>query len=245
MFIRGFYFAPDGGGSGGGSGEGGGAGGNAGGGADGGTGGNNGGGEGGNGSGSGNTGQNNGGSSNNAGGNGDPASSGGTGGASDKGGGGSGSKPEFTPEQQAFISRQIEEGKQQAKRAAKREAEEAKLKEEGKFKDLHASLETRVKDELEPKAALADKLTATVNKLVDDEVKGWPDALKKQDPGAEKVEERLNWVERSRDLAKELLANKQAPNGEHGKGTEGKPTIKEDVNTFLTRKYAIPGADKK
>lgn len=114
-----------------------------------------------------------------------------------------------------------------------------KAKEEGRFKDLHGDLETRVKTELEPKAALADKLSTRVNTLIDSETKDWPEAVKKTDPGKENAETRMDWVERSRDLAKALKeGTKTAPEGEHGNGSEVTKTAKDGANEFLKSKYS-------
>lgn len=130
-------------------------------------------------------------------------------------------KVEFTPEQQAELDRIAGEARKQGRKAAQDEANNAKLKEEGKFKDLHEALEQEVETNLKPKAALADKLSKRINDTVTATVKGWPDALKKQDPGPDNVEARLDWFDRSQDLAKELLANKKAPDTESGGGSGG------------------------
>jgi hypothetical protein len=127
----------------------------------------------------------------------------------------------------------------------RRKAADAKLKEEGKFKDLHAALETRVKDDLEPKAALAERLALRVNSSIDAEVKDWPPSLKKTDPGKDDVEKRLQWAENSRDLAKELGAGRKAPNGEHGDGSDARGNgKKESASTaaqVVGRRYRVPG----
>ena len=120
-----------------------------------------------------------------------------------------------------------------------------KAKEEGRFKDLHETLEKRVKEELEPKAALADKLSTRVNTLIDSEIKDWPEAVKKTDPGTSNAETRMDWVERSRDLAKQLTETKTAPEGEHGNGSEVTKTAKDGANAFMKAKYGRKGGDGK
>jgi hypothetical protein len=151
-------------------------------------------------------------------------------------------KVEFTPEQQAELDRIAGEARKQGRKAAQDEANNAKLKEEGKFKDLHEALEQEVETNLKPKAALADKLSKRINDTVTATVKGWPDALKKQDPGPDNVEARLDWFDRSQDLAKELLANKKAPDTESGGGSGGGSS--KTAAQVVTGGFRKPGVKK-
>jgi hypothetical protein len=166
--------------------------------------------------------------------------------AGDKGKDGEGDKGkkkvEFSQEQQAELDRIAGEARKQGRKAAQDEANNAKLKEEGKFKDLHEALEKEVETNLKPKAALADKLSKRINDMVAATVKGWPDALKKQDPGADNVEARLEWFDRSQDLAKELLATKKAPDTESGGGSGGGKD--KTAAQVVTGGFRRPGAKK-
>jgi hypothetical protein len=178
------------------------------------------------------------------GGKGDSGSSGGQG-KGDEGKEGGGKKPpQFSAEQQAEIDRIAANARAEGKKTAKKEADEAKLREEGKFKDLHEAAEKRIKEELEPKAALADELSTEVNTSIDEELKDWPDSLKKQDPGKDDVRNRLKWVRSSRDLAKELKAVKTAPNGEHGSGG-GSSDKSLSPAALLRPGFRTPGGAKK
>ncbi len=188
-----------------------------------------------NGDGSDNAGKGNGGSNNDAG-------KGGSG--TGDGNGGKPPKVEFTAEQQAEVNRITAETKRRERAEAKREADEAKLKEQGEFQKLHDALETRVKSELEPKALLADELAGEVNTSIDEEVKEWPESLKKQDPGKDNVKARLTWVRNSRELAKELQGIRKAPEGEHGKGSDVAPSATQVIDSVLLGRYSGPPGAK-
>lgn len=169
-----------------------------------------------------------------------PASSG----DSNNSGGDNGGRVKFDAAQQAHVDRLLAAERERTRKASERKAEETRLAEQGKHKELHELLQTRVTTELEPKAKLADDLSSDLNELLEDEIKNWPPALKKQDPGKDKIRERSQWVKNSRDLAKQLATGNQAPNGEHGNNSGGGAGKPADTLSIVNAKYHRPGAKK-
>lgn len=140
------------------------------------------------------------------------------------------------------LKREREKAKTQAEKAAK-EADERRQVEQGEWQKVAEERKTRL-EQLEPKSELADRLSELVAKQLDSEIATWPDSVRAIMPSPESsLLERLEWAERTRPLAQELLAAK-APNGtpypaQHA-GTGGnKPvTTKEQALATLDRAYA-------
>lgn len=151
---------------------------------------------------------------------------------------------EFSAEQHAEINRIVAKATREAERKAKEKADQDKLAEQGKYQELHTALQKRVTEELEPKAAERDTLATEVNASIDSEIADWAASLKEQDPGKDNVLTRLAWVKRSRKLASDLKGIKVAPEGEHGKGSDAKPTGSAGALGLVSGRYNIPGAKK-
>jgi hypothetical protein len=91
-----------------------------------------------------------------------------------------------------------------AELAAKQAAEEARLREQGQFKELADKHEARVK-ELEPIADRYKKLTELVNEQIKAGIKDWPVEAKTFDPGpSADIVERYAWFEKAQPLAAKL-----------------------------------------
>jgi hypothetical protein len=101
--------------------------------------------------------------------------------------------------------------------ADKRAADEKALADNAEWKTLAdqrgAELETA-----KAQAALVEGYAKRLNSLVDAEIATWPDEVKALDPGAKAVDARLDWLEKSRPLAKRLAALPKAPSTEAGAG---------------------------
>jgi hypothetical protein len=91
-----------------------------------------------------------------------------------------------------------------AELAAKQQAEEARLREQGQFKELADKHEARVK-ELEPIADRYKRLTELVNEQIKAGIKDWPAEAKTFDPGpSADIVERYAWFEKAQPLAAKL-----------------------------------------
>lgn len=80
--------------------------------------------------------------------------------------------------------------------------------------------------ELEPlqsKAEAADRYVTMLNAQVDAEIKDWPKEVKALDPGADNLDARMDWLNKSRALAKALQQAPKAPETDAGKGNGGSP----------------------
>ena len=140
------------------------------------------------------------------------------------------------------IKREREKAKTQADKAAK-EAEEKRQIEQGEFQKLAEERKTQL-EQLAPKSELADRLSEIVNKQLDSEIATWPDSVHAIMPKEDSsLLERLEWAERTRPLAQELMAAK-TPNGtpypaQHsGTGGNKPATTKEVAQATLSKAYA-------
>lgn len=110
---------------------------------------------------------------------------------------------------QELITKLREENKQRrqaldAHEAARQQAEEQKLKEQGEFQKLAEQHAARVK-ELEPIQERYSTLAELVHDQIKEQVKTWPDEVKSLLPGKDTpVEERLKAVERMKPLAEKI-----------------------------------------
>jgi hypothetical protein len=133
-----------------------------------------------------------------------------------------------------------EKGKAERDAELKREQEaaDAKQKEkQGEFEKLYTELKPKYEALLQVEKDHTE-LAADFNKLIDGEVSEWPDSVRKTDPGKDNLAARRKWVEASRDLAKELMEHRKAPNGEHGKGSGGSGSGPKPV---YKPSYRMPG----
>lgn len=139
----------------------------------------------------------------------------------------SGEAPKFT---QADIDRIIKERlAAESSRAERREAEARKKAEDealAKNAEWQKLAETRGAEltTAQAQAAAATRYAERLNALIESEVKDWPDEVKSLDPGADKLDDRLAWIERSRALAARLKALPTAPTTEAGRGQRPTPT---------------------
>lgn len=106
--------------------------------------------------------------------------------------------------------------------ADKKAAEEKALADNAEWKTLAdqrgAELET-----VKAQAALTDAYAKRLNALVDSEIASWPEEVKSLDPGPKALDARLDWLEKSRALAKRLAALPTAPATEAGAGNGATP----------------------
>lgn len=119
------------------------------------------------------------------------------------------------------------------------EADRKKAEEQGEFQKLYEA-EKAKNEAVQAKAEAAERYAERINKVIDDEVKDWPASVVKTDPGVENLDARLGWVETHRDMAKEILAAKAAPNGQHGTFQTGKKP--DPVRNVLDKKYKGPAS---
>jgi hypothetical protein len=96
-----------------------------------------------------------------------------------------------------------------AKKAKEQQAEdEKKLAQQQEWQKLYEGRKAKV-EELTPKAELADKLTEMVTQQYEAEIKNWPDTVKAMAPSADaSILVKLDWANKARPLATELLADK-------------------------------------
>ncbi len=105
---------------------------------------------------------------------------------------------------------------------AKQAAEEARLAEQGQFKELAAKHEAKVK-ELEPISQRYSVLATQINATIEAETKDWPAEVKSLIPGIETpVESRLEQMARLRPLLAKL--QEQAKGTQRGNSPNPSPT---------------------
>jgi hypothetical protein len=126
---------------------------------------------------------------------------------------------------------------------AKDKADREEAEASGKWETLYKA-EVQKNEALKGTADRVDLLSTRIHASIESEIEKWPSEVLKTDPGKDKpVEERLNWVDSHRDLAKRLMAG-GAPDGEHGGGRgrdNGGDTRKSsDVVKKVTSVYERP-----
>jgi hypothetical protein len=110
------------------------------------------------------------------------------------------------------------------KAAADRKAAEDKaLADNAEWKTLAEQRASEL-ETAKAQAALVEGYAKRLNALVDAEIAAWPDEVKALDPGAKAVDARLDWLEKSRALARRLAALPKAPTTEAGAGNGTPPT---------------------
>jgi hypothetical protein len=107
--------------------------------------------------------------------------------------------------------------------ADKRAAEEKALADNAEWKTLADQRGTEL-ETTKAQAALAESYAKRLNALIDAEIAAWPDEVKSLDPGPKAVDSRLDWLEKSRALAKRLASLPKAPSTEAGAGS-GTPPV--------------------
>jgi hypothetical protein len=126
---------------------------------------------------------------------------------------------------------------------AKQEAEDAKRREQGQFKELADSYKAKV-DELTPLATRYQALSDLVNAQIEAQIKDWPAEVKAFDPGKDApVETRQAWVNKSLPLITKLV---QGAPGTPGNSPGPKPVgqqqaQQQDVATLKDRYRASRG----
>jgi hypothetical protein len=120
-------------------------------------------------------------------------------------------------------------------------AEEARLKEQGQFKQLAEQHEARVK-ELEPLQGRYAELSQLVAGQIEAQIEEWPATVKVFDPGADApIEQRLSWLEKSKPLIEQLQL--QARANQPGNGPNPRPTqsTPDDARAAFERKLRASG----
>lgn len=121
--------------------------------------------------------------------------------------------------------------------AEKKAADEKALADNAEWKTL-AEQRAAELEQTRTQAALVEGYAKRLNVLVDAEIASWPDELRKLDPGPKAVDARLDWLEKSRDLAKRLASLPKAPTTEAGAGNGTPPT---PPTTTAAGEQARPG----
>lgn len=152
-------------------------------------------------------------------------------------------KPVFTAEQQAEINRIAGEAREAGREAARREAESERLKSQGEFQKLYEA----AKPEAEKVPALTQRVTELETRIhaqIDGEIAGWPEEVRRTDPGKDNLSMREQWIQTHRPLAERLKGGTPPPNPETGGGTgKGKEVKTSEVaDNYIKGKYALPGA---
>lgn len=138
-------------------------------------------------------------------------------------------KVDFTPAQQQKLNEIIAETIRKEREAAEEQAEAARLAEQGKYQDLYAREQTKVKA-LEAKVNALEPLAAEINSAIDEESAEWPDEIKLMDPGKDNAAARYRWATNARKVVAQLTGNGQskkpdAPNAEAGQQQNGNRTF--------------------
>lgn len=95
-------------------------------------------------------------------------------------------------------------------------AEEARLKEQGAYKQLAEQHAARLK-ELEPVQERYSELSQLVAGQIEAQIKDWPAELKVFDPGTDApIEQRLAWLEKSKPLIDKLTQQSRATSPGNG-----------------------------
>lgn len=140
---------------------------------------------------------------------------------------GAGSDKTFT---QADIDRIVQQRVAEEHDRAKRKADEEAAAKKGEWEKVATDRKAKI-DELTPKAKAADRYAERLGKLVDDETATWPDEVKALDPGTNNLEARLDWLEKSRPLAKKLKDVAEPPKAPATETGSGNSSTSSTTNT--------------
>lgn len=137
---------------------------------------------------------------------------------------------------QTDVDRLVEERLAEREKVAKEEAAKKAAKEEGKWQELAQQYEGRIA-ELEPQAKRAEELAKLLNERIDAQIKDWPEEVRALDPGHEKLDDRLAWLDKGKALAEKLGSLPKAPKTELGqsqqnKSKKSKPSPKRQTYRF-------------
>lgn len=126
---------------------------------------------------------------------------------------------------------------------AKADAEEADKVKQGEWQKLAEERKTQI-EQLAPKSELADRLQEIVAKQLETEIATWPESVRAIMPKPESsLLDRLEWAERTRPLAQELIAAKGSngtpyPAQHSGTGGNKPTTTKDQAQATLNKAYA-------
>lgn len=121
-------------------------------------------------------------------------------------------KSSFTQED---VNRIVGERLAEQKRRHEQEQEEARARQRGEWQKLADQRKAQI-EELEPKAALAERYAKLLNEDADAQIAEWPDEVKALDPGPDDLEKRMAWIKSARPLAEKLRSGPKAPETEAG-----------------------------
>jgi hypothetical protein len=100
-----------------------------------------------------------------------------------------------------------------AAEVAAKAAEEHRLTQNAEWQKLAEQRKGQI-DELQPQAEMATRLVSLVQAQINAEIADWPEQVKNMAPAGEvSVTAMLEWVEKARPLARELLGDKPATPG--------------------------------
>lgn len=110
------------------------------------------------------------------------------------------------------LKRERTKAETQAQKAAQ-EADERQKVAQGEWQKLAEERKAQI-DKLAPQGELAERLQALVAKQLDAEIGQWPESVRAIVPSAESsLLDRIEWADRTRPLALELMAAKGQPAG--------------------------------
>jgi len=139
--------------------------------------------------------------------------------------------------------RLAEEQARAEKRAAaeRKKAEDDALAKNAEWQKL-AEQRAAELDQARVQAESAARYAAALNAQLEAEIADWPDEVKSLDPGAERLDERLTWVAKSRALAAKLKSLPAAPRTEAGRTPPAAPATTPDQPATTARyKFQQPG----
>lgn len=146
------------------------------------------------------------------------------------------------------LKRERSKAETQAQKA-QQEVDERRKVEQGEWQKLAEDRKAQI-DQLTPKGELAERLQALVAKQLETELAAWPESVRAIMPAADSpLLERIEWAERTRPLAQELMAAKgqqPAPGtrypAQHAGSGGAKPENAVDV--FLQRQNEARAKEK-
>lgn len=144
------------------------------------------------------------------------------------------------------LKRERTKAETQAQKAAQ-EADERRKVEQGEWQKLAEERKAQI-EKLAPQGELAERLQALVAKQLDAEIGQWPESVRAIMPNAESsLLDRIEWADRTRPLALELMAAKGQPTGtrypaQHAGSSQAQPT--DPVTAFLQRQNEARAKEK-
>lgn len=106
--------------------------------------------------------------------------------------------------------------------AAQRKTAEEALAKNQEWQTLAEQRGTEL-EQTKTRAETADRYAERLNTWVESEIKDWPKEVTALDPGKDRLEDRLTWIEQARPLAQRLASLPTPPSTEAGRRNSGPP----------------------